>query len=337
MASEKIRRYDASKTREVLEQTKARMGKGMYPRIALGHADRVPGITDKRPSVGRIVSLDGFDSDGVLTIVGDMEMSREQFDANLATNAYPRRSAEIFAADSRMTAVALIGAETAARDMADTDFSAGGMVEIFSAETTTFEMQSPGGGQNTYIPSTGEGTEGKEMTREEIVAIVMECLKSCGVSASAPAAATVESDAMSRTEPAKVAPVAPAAPAPDTFAREREEFTARIEQLEHANRVERFSRTIDNMAAEGFRIPAARRESLISALAVSKDPDAMVALFRDTFARDPIGQRIDGGIGVRLKGVSGPLSDEQVQAVLATNPANMAEYNARIAAAKAAS
>jgi hypothetical protein len=58
---------------------------------------------------------------------------------------------------------------------------------------------------------------------------------------------------------------------------------------------EKFSRELDAMEADGYRIPAARRPRLIAELAASRDPADLIDTWRDLFARDPMGVRIDMG------------------------------------------
>jgi hypothetical protein len=56
---------------------------------------------------------------------------------------------------------------------------------------------------------------------------------------------------------------------------------------------EKFSRELDAMETEGYRIPADRRPRLIAELAASRDPSDLIDTWRDLFARDPVGIRID--------------------------------------------
>jgi hypothetical protein len=58
-------------------------------------------------------------------------------------------------------------------------------------------------------------------------------------------------------------------------------------------RREKFSREIDLMEHEGYRIPAAQRPRLIAELEASSDPVATVEGWRELFTRDPMGVRID--------------------------------------------
>jgi hypothetical protein len=56
---------------------------------------------------------------------------------------------------------------------------------------------------------------------------------------------------------------------------------------------EKFSRELDAMEQDGYRIPAERRPRLIADLAASRDPADLIDTWRDLFARDPVGVRID--------------------------------------------
>jgi hypothetical protein len=89
-------------------------------------------------------------------IVGDVEMNIKDFKKYLASNRYPRRSAEIWE-DGHLSEVALLGRETPARPIRDTKFTRQGTKKVFS-RPATFDMVSAGG-SNTYIPN---GSDEKE-------------------------------------------------------------------------------------------------------------------------------------------------------------------------------
>ena len=72
---------------------------------------------------------------------------------------------------------------------------------------------------------------------------------------------------------------------------------ARIERENAALKGEitraRFEREIDSLEAEGYRIPEAHRPSLVAQLQAARDPLALMESWRELFARDPIGTKID--------------------------------------------
>jgi hypothetical protein len=56
---------------------------------------------------------------------------------------------------------------------------------------------------------------------------------------------------------------------------------------------ERFSRDLDGMVSEGYAIPDSHRPRLIAELTAAKNPEVLLDAWRDLFARDPMGVRID--------------------------------------------
>ena len=83
-------------------------------------------------------------------------MNQKDFKKYLASNRYPRRSAEIWE-DGHLSEVALLGRETPARPLRDTKFTRQGTKKVFH-RPSTFDMVSAGG-SNTYIPN---GSDEKE-------------------------------------------------------------------------------------------------------------------------------------------------------------------------------
>ncbi len=120
----KIAEYDADRIAEVVARTQAMMGKGQNPKLILGHnGDGDGGV---KPAVGDILGVQFQMIDGVPGIVGDVEMNRADFEAYVASNAYPRRSAEIWS-DGYMSEVALLGGQTPARHLPDTKYTRDGL------------------------------------------------------------------------------------------------------------------------------------------------------------------------------------------------------------------
>ena len=74
---------------------------------------------------------------------------------------------------------------------------------------------------------------------------------------------------------------------------ENARLKARMGRLEAEIKREKFAREIDLMEQEGYRIPETQRENLMSSLLASKDPVGLLESWRDLFARDPIGTKID--------------------------------------------
>ena len=156
----KMKKYTAAKIAQVVERTRAYMAKGQNPKLILGHnPDDDDGSV--RPSIGDIVSIMAVDINGVPGIVGDVEVSANVFDTTIATNAFPRRSAEIWS-DGYLSEVALLGSQTPARPIPDTKFGrpvpSGTTREVFSRAlpvvqfAATASMFDPGP-TNVFIPS----------------------------------------------------------------------------------------------------------------------------------------------------------------------------------------
>ena len=158
-----IKDLDEKKIFEIVEKTNKHMAAGSNPKLVLLHQDDNGNAPTE--SIGDIVNIhskpikinckegDSYEGAG---IVGDVEMSKSDFRKYLASNRYPRRSAEIWE-DGHLSEVALLGRETPARPLRDTKFTRQGLKKVYH-RPATFEMVSPGG-SNTYVPSGSDETE----------------------------------------------------------------------------------------------------------------------------------------------------------------------------------
>ena len=165
--NKKLRKYDNKGVGKIVTQTRTYMERGQRPKLILGHNDpdnKAPGFV--KPVVGDVVNVRLQDINGAPGIVGDIEMSAHDFENYIRSNAYPRRSAEIWP-DGFMSEVALLGSETPARPLRDTRFSQSELMstgpELFTrdapvlqfaeeAKDTNAAEAHPGPG-NVYIPS----------------------------------------------------------------------------------------------------------------------------------------------------------------------------------------
>jgi hypothetical protein len=246
------------------------------------------------------------------------------FDRLLATNAFPRRSAEIWADQNHLSEVALLGRETPRRPLPDTHFGRTGEPVRF-ARSLRFDMGTVGGGLSSFVPEIKEtnmamnyekeiadlkcgmdemksmmkkhfGEGDAEEKKEEMAADDMlteqfaeESDEGDGIHIDIDShgeESEEEEDAMfPASRPGKA----------DTFALRRENATLRRElnAIKSEMRREKFSREIDLMEHEGYRIPAAQRPRLIAELEASSDPVSTVEGWRELFTRDPMGVRID--------------------------------------------
>ena len=158
-----IKDLDSEAIDSIITKTKRHMSAGANPKLVLMHQND-NGSTPTE-SIGDIVSIHAkpieikCEDKSVYRgagIVGDVEMSKKDFDKYLASNRYPRRSAEIWE-DGHLSEVALLGRETPARPLRDTKFTRTGEKKVFN-RPTTFAMVSPGSA-NTYVPDGSDEQE----------------------------------------------------------------------------------------------------------------------------------------------------------------------------------
>lgn len=162
-----IKDLDSEAIEGIIEKTKRHMSAGSSPKLVLMHQDEngnaptasIGDITNIHAKPIKIHCGEGEDFEGA-GIVGDVEMTRADFKKYLASNRYPRRSAEIWE-DGHLSEVALLGRETPARPLRDTKFTRQGPKKVYH-RPATFEMVSPGG-SNTYVPSGSDEKEDYEM------------------------------------------------------------------------------------------------------------------------------------------------------------------------------
>ena len=112
---------DADRVNEIAEATNARMATGMHPLIIVSHEDS-PSMA---PVVGRIprpVRVGTMPQSGKTGIFADVEMPLADFEALVASNKLPRRSAEIATDTLEILQVALLGREPPAATLPDTHF-----------------------------------------------------------------------------------------------------------------------------------------------------------------------------------------------------------------------
>jgi hypothetical protein len=162
-----VKELDSEAIDSIIKKTKRYMSAGASPKLVLMHQDENGNAPTQ--AIGDIVNIhakkimircgggENYEGAG---IVGDVEMSQKDFQRYLASNRYPRRSAEIWE-DGHLSEVALLGRETPARPLRDTKFTRQGPKKVYH-RPATFEMVSPGGA-NTYIPSGSDEKEDYEM------------------------------------------------------------------------------------------------------------------------------------------------------------------------------
>lgn len=319
-----LKRFDNERVREIVESTNAYMGKGSNPRLVVMHERDG---NEPKSSVGRFTKIRYEERNGVGYIVGDCEVERSVFDRLLATNAFPRRSAEIWQDQNHLSEVALLGRETPRRPLPDTNFARKGAPVTFS-RNLRFDMGTVGGGLSTFVPDTKGNNMADDNDLRKEVASLRAALEEMKNSKGKYAADEDEKDQMAaddmltqqfaeeegdgdgvhididshgdedemkEEEEDKALFPASRRGSADVFAMRRE--NARMARELAAMRAElaaeKFSRELDAMEQDGYRIPAERRPRLIADLAASRDPADLIDTWRDLFARDPVGVRID--------------------------------------------
>lgn len=164
---EAMQQYDNGRVKDIVSRTGKFISRGSRPKLVIEHEK--DGKPTRPEAVGDITSVRYEERNGVAYVVGDVEMPKEAFDSLLASNAYPRRSAEIWK-DNHLSEVALLGRDTPRRPLPDTRFTKHGSKAVFERpmgvvrvsldSKESFAEMGVGGGLNTFIPS---GTKGKKM------------------------------------------------------------------------------------------------------------------------------------------------------------------------------
>lgn len=319
-ADPELKRFDNDRLRNIVKSTGKHIRRGSFPRVVVMHEKDGK---EPKSSVGRIPTIRYEERDGVGYIVGDMEVGRDIFDRLIATNAFPRRSAEIWSESDHLSEVALLGRETPRRPLPDTHFARAGQKITFSK--SNHDLAGVGGGLNTFVPATIK--EEAAMPSDSDIREQLEAMK-CAIEGmaesmkkhfgSAEEKGDEEKDDMAG-EGMKFAEEAGEGDGVhidiDSHGEEQEDegeeqeviamrstyairsenarLKARMARLEAEMKREKFAREIDILEQEGYRIPESQRGALLAQLQSAADPVALLESWRDLFARDPIGTKID--------------------------------------------
>jgi len=316
--------FDNKRVRSIVNSTQRYMSKGSLPRLVVMHERDG---NEPKSSVGRFTKIGYEERNGIGYIVGDCEVERSVFDKLLATNAFPRRSAEIWQDHDHLSEVALLGRETPRRPLPDTHFARKGDLITF-ARPLRFDMGTVGGGLSTFVPSTKDTHMADDM-REELNSLKAQMAEMAAMfkkkfneddkdemaceeeddkdemgaddmlqsQFGEDEDNAVHIDIGSHDGEDDDEDVFPASRLgrPDVFAlrNENRRMKRELDAIRAELNAERFSRELDAMEAEGYRIPAERRPKLIAELSVARNPADLLDQWRDLFARDPMGVRID--------------------------------------------
>jgi hypothetical protein len=305
---EEIKKFDREKIRRIVDRTKAFISRKQHPRLVVLHSQE--DHSEPKEAVGAVLDIQMEDRNGVPFIVGDVEMGRDEFDSYVASNKFPRRSAEIWS-DDHMSEIALLGRDTPRRPLPDTRFSKQGEKKVFACQAY-FEA-APGVG-NVFIPGadikkkdTEMADEAKQGEKDEMAKLLaekdaeIERLKEENRKIYNQTHVDIDShedddedEDEDEKEKAMKSKHARVNPAKLEFAREKAKFEKRIAALETQLAKERFSREIDAMEAEGFAVDASRDE-MIDELASCSDPARKISFWRENFRRDPVNVRVASG------------------------------------------
>jgi hypothetical protein len=352
-----LKRFNNERLKKIVSTTRAHMARGSFPQVVILHEKQGD---EPKSAVGRIPAINYEERNGIGYIVGDMEINKPIFDKLIATNAFPRRSAEIWSESNHLSEIALLGRETPRRPLPDTHFERQG--KKITCSKSNFDMVGAGGGLNTYVPTTTK--ENAEMATHDEISKHMEAAKRSFEAMCEAIKTKFEShdattkgyedwkgkyesedeaeDAHEAKEHKKDNPFEAEYESEEADAKKRvkkpmsaeakrkmaedtvhidvgshqgapdmeEEVLAsrksayslrsenarlkdRMSRLEAEIKREKFSRDLDSMAQDGYRIPEGQRDNLLMTLMHSQDPVALIESWRDLFARDPIGTKID--------------------------------------------
>ena len=312
---DKMKQYTAKKIAQVVERTQAYMDKGQNPKLILGHnPDDDDGTV--RPAIGDIVSVKAVDINGVPGIVGDIEMSFAVFDANIRTNKFPRRSAEIWS-DGYLSEVALLGSQTPARPLPDTKFVKDGLTrESFARHLPVVQFAAPvssmsePGPTNVFIPgSTTMADDDKTSELDDLKAKLKAAHEELASLKSKSAAHDHDDDEddekMKNTRKKGKSFLRTTEIERDDFARQLSEQKVLMTDLRQNFLAERFNAKLNEMQTNGYRLgDGAQKAALLREIVGSADEnsdldtaqkacEAKLSFMKQYIAKDPVGLHID--------------------------------------------
>ena len=317
-ADPELKRFNNQRLRDIVASTRKHMARGSFPRLVIMHEKDGK---EPKSAVGRFPTISYEERDGIGYIVGDMEVNRNIFDAYIATNAFPRRSAEIWSGSNHLSEVALLGRETPRRPLPDTHFTRKG--EKITCSKSNHDLVGVGGGLNTFVPTTTKeeaSMASSDDMREELEA--MKCaiselsdrmkkkfaddsddkdemaadddeMKDEMAEEDGQVHIDIESHDVEAGEDEDEAESVVASRSTYALRSENARLKSRFARLEAELKREKFEREVEIMEQEGYRIPDSQREALVGQLQASRNPVALLESWRDLFARDPIGTKID--------------------------------------------
>ena len=353
-SDEEIKRFDRRKVARIVDRTRQFISRRQHPRLVIMHAQE--DHSEPKEAVGAILDVQLEERNGVPFVVGDVEMSRGDFDSYIASNRYPRRSAEIWN-DDHMSEVALLGRDTPRRPLPDTRFSKQGEKTVFAIECSSCFEAAPGVG-NVFVPGAAVKKKESNMADEakadekkdekdemskliaekdaEIARLKEENRKMYNQTHVDIDSHEGDEDEDEEKEDDKAkAMKSKHSKSGDKleFARMKEKFEKRIAALETELAKERFSRELDSMAADGFAVDCCRDE-MIEELVSSSNPQRKIAFWRENFRRDPINTRIAAAPRSGVKPAQSGLDRETVAKLVAEAAGDSDKFKILMARAK---
>lgn len=355
-SDEEIKRFDRRKVARIVDRTRQFISRRQHPRLVIMHAQE--DHSEPKEAVGAILDVQLEERNGVPFVVGDVEMSRGDFDSYIASNRYPRRSAEIWN-DDHMSEVALLGRDTPRRPLPDTRFSKHGEKTVFAIECSSCFEAAPGVG-NVFVPGAAVKKKESNMAdeakpdekkdeKDEMSKLIAEKdaeiarLKEENRKMYNQTHVDIDShegDEDEDEEEEKEDDKAKAMKSKNSksgdkieFSRMKEKFEKRIAALETELAKERFSRELDSMAADGFAVDCCRDE-MIEELVSSSNPQRKIAFWRENFRRDPINTRIAAAPRSGVKPAQSGIDRETVAKLVAEAAGDSEKFKTLMARAK---
>lgn len=354
-SDEEIKRFDRRKVARIVDRTRQFISRRQHPRLVIMHAQE--DHSEPKEAVGAILDVQLEERNGVPFVVGDVEMSRGDFDSYIASNRYPRRSAEIWN-DDHMSEVALLGRDTPRRPLPDTRFSKQGEKTVFAIECSSCFEAAPGVG-NVFVPGAAVKKKESNMADEakpdekkdekdemskliaekdaEIARLKEENRKMYNqthVDIDSHEGDEDEDEDEKEDDKAKAMKSKHSKSGDKLeFARMKEKFEKRIAALETELAKERFSRELDSMAADGFAVDCCRDE-MIEELVSSSNPQRKIAFWRENFRRDPINTRIAAAPRSGVKPAQSGIDRETVAKLVAEAAGDPEKFKTLMARAK---
>lgn len=344
---EEIAKFDRKKVSRIVDRTRQFISRKQHPRIVILHGQE--DHSEPKEAVGAVLEVDLEDRNGVPFIVGDVEMSKDDFASYIASNKFPRRSAEIWS-DDHMSEIALLGRDTPRRPLPDTRFSKQGDKVVFSMSATHFEA-APGAG-NVFVPGAAEKKKESNMADEakdekdemgkmmaEMKADIDRLKEENRKMYNATCAEKEDKkDEMEEDEDEdeKDEKDSKMENSKTFFAREKAKFERRIAALERDLAKERFSRDLDAMENEGFAV-ACCRDEMLDELVAAKNPERKLAFWRENFRRDPVNVRINQSPRSGLSPAPVEITRETVAKLVAQADGDPEKFKTLMSKAKAGS